>query len=52
MTIWGICRSCLGDVFEEAGEVERLAVCYQKCWKEMEVRGTMIGRRKGKGEGS
>ena len=38
MSIQGICRSCLGDVFEGAEEVERLADCYQKCWKEMEVR--------------
>jgi len=38
MTIWGVCRSCLGDVFEGAEEVERLADCYHKCWREMEVR--------------
>jgi len=25
-------------VFEGAEKVERLADCYQKCWKEMEVR--------------
>ena len=38
MTIWGICRSCLGDVFEGAEEVERLTDCNHKCWREMEVR--------------
>ena len=38
MTIRGICRSCLGDVFEGAEEVEKLADCYYKCWGEMEVR--------------
>ena len=38
MTIRGICRSCLGDVFEGTEEVEKLADCYHKCWREMEVR--------------
>jgi len=38
MAIQGICRSCLGDVFEGAEEVEGLADCYHKCWREIEVR--------------
>ena len=37
MTIKGIARSCLGDVFEGREEVDKLADCYHKCWTEMEV---------------
>ena len=37
MTIKGIVRSCLGDVFESDEEVDKLAHSYHKCWNEMEV---------------
>ena len=38
MTIKGIARSCLGDVFENREEVDKLAETYHKCWSEMEVK--------------
>ena len=38
MTIKGIARSCLGDVFESREEVDKLAESYHKCWSEMEVK--------------
>ena len=47
MTIRGICRSCLGDVFEGTEEVEKLADCYHKCWREMEVRRKRVRGREG-----
>ena len=37
MTITGIIRSCLGDVFESREEVDKLADCYHKIWTEQEV---------------
>ena len=37
MTITGIARSCLGDVFESRKEVDKLADCYHKIWTELEV---------------
>ena len=37
MTIKGIARSCLGDVFESEDELDKLAYSYHKCWAEMEV---------------
>ena len=37
MTIKGITRSCLGDVFERGDELDKLADSYHKCWSEMEV---------------
>ena len=37
MTIKGIARSCLGDVFESGEELNRLAESYHKCWSEIEV---------------
>ena len=44
MTIKGIARSCLGDVFESKDELEKLAESYHKCWRTMEVwRATSVG---------
>ena len=40
MTIKGIARSCLGDVFDSHEELDKLTESYHKCWLEMEVTGT------------
>ena len=40
MTIKGIARSCLGDVFDSHKELDKLTESYHKCWLEMEVTGT------------
>ena len=37
MTIKGIARSCLGDVFDSHEELNKLTESYHKCWLEMEV---------------
>ena len=37
MTIKGIVRSCLGDVFDSHEELDKLTESYHKCWLEMEV---------------
>ena len=37
MTIKGIARSCLGDVFDSHEELDKLTESYHKCWTEMEV---------------
>ena len=37
MTIKGVVRTCLGDVFEDQNELDQLSTAYHNCWKEMEV---------------
>jgi len=37
MTIKGIAQACLGDVFEDNAEVDKLSSCYHSCWREMEA---------------
>ena len=37
MTIKAIARTCLGDVFDDNAEVEKLSSCYHACWREMEA---------------
>ena len=37
MTIKGIARSCLGNVFDSHEELDKLTESYHKCWLEMEV---------------
>ena len=37
MTVKGISLTCLGDVFEDEKEPDRLFTAYYKCWREMEV---------------
>ena len=37
MTIKGITRTCLGEMFEEESELGVLAECYHECWDELEV---------------
>ena len=37
MTIKGIAQTCLGDVFEDNAEVDKLSSCYHSCWREMEA---------------
>ncbi len=37
MSIKGITRSCLGDIFEDEKEVNSLSKNYRVCWREMEV---------------
>ena len=37
MTIKGIARTCMGELFDDQSEVERLSHAYHSCWKEMEV---------------
>ena len=37
MTIKAIARTCLGDVFDDNAEVEKLSSCYHTCWREMEA---------------
>lgn len=37
MTIKGICLTCLGDVFADEEELNRLSSSYHHCWREMEV---------------
>ena len=44
MTIKGITRCCLGNVFESNAEVDALAESYHTCWSEMEV---CVGEREG-----
>ena len=44
MTIKGICLTCLGDVFADDAELDRLSAAYHKCWREMEVEWRQFGR--------
>ena len=37
MTIKGIARTCMGELFDDQSEVERLSHAFHSCWKEMEV---------------
>ena len=38
MTVKGISLTCLGDVFDNEDELDKLSVAYHKCWREMEVK--------------
>ena len=37
MTVKGVCLTCLGDVFEDEEEPDRLSSAFHACWGEMEV---------------
>lgn len=37
MTMKGVAVTCLGDVFENEEELDKLSTAYHKCWREIEV---------------
>ena len=38
MTVKGISQTCLGDVFDNEDQLDKLSEAYHKCWREMEVK--------------
>lgn len=37
LTIKGISRTCMGNVFTDDSELDQLSTAYHNCWREMEV---------------